>query len=277
MPYEGQIGTAPDGTKVVFRGGKAVPVGGGGPEDVSGEWGQGARKLPNGDIVAFGPRGGRTVLQSGELAPGQNAVAAKLTEDQGKAQTYARLMSGAERAYDRAVDDGYDPGAWNNVTASVLEGLPFGGLDGLGAMLRGPVGDRARQAELQWSDAQLKAVSGAASPEAEVKRGVRTFFPRPGESMSDISPQKLKARIDAFDSAKVRAGPAGKTVPAYPQNLPKPIYETAERLRSQGRIDEKAPLGSQGNPYVARSHDVADRLPKGSYVITPEGHLGIVE
>jgi hypothetical protein len=276
MPYEGQVGTAPDGTKVVFRGGKAVPMDSG-PQDVSSEWGQGARKLPNGDIVAFGPRGGRTVLQAGGGGADPSHAAVKLTEDQGKSQTYARLLTGAERAYDRALDDGYDPGSPRNATASVFEGLPWGGLDGIGALIRDDVGDRGRQAELQWSDAQLKAVSGAAAPEAEVKRGVRTFFPRPGETMSNISPQKLKARIAAFDAAKVRAGPAGKTVPAYPQNLPKPIYETAERLRSQGRINEREPLGSQANPYVARSHDVADRLPKGSYVITPEGHLGIVE
>lgn len=202
----------------------------------------------------------------------------KLTEDQGKAQTYARLMSGAERSYDTAVQQGYDPGSFRNTSASVLEGLPFGGLDGIGAMVRDPVGDRARQAELQWSDAQLKAVSGAASPEQEVKRNVRTFFPRPGESLPDIAPQKLGARTAAFDSAKIRSGPAAVTVPGYPrQDLPSGVRATTRRMFAEGRIDPKSPLGGQSNPFVAKDTATMDKLPKGSYVITPEGHLGIIE
>lgn len=240
MYQEGQTATNAKGVKIVFSGG---------------EW----RNAPTSGAALGAP------------AP------VKMTEDQGKAQTYGRLMAGAERSYDRAVTEGYDPGSLRNSAASVAEGLPFGGLDGIGALLRDDVGDRARQAELQWSDAQLKAVSGAASPEEEVKRGVRTFFPRPGENMADIAPQKRTARQAAFDSVKIRSGPAGPAIPTYPQNLPAPVYETRKRLMDAGRIDPAQRIGTQANPYVARSQAVADRLPKGSYVITPEGHFGVVE
>lgn len=238
--------------------------------------GQTATNPKTGVKIVF--RGGQWRNASHDTGPGVGAPASiKMTEDQGKAQTYARLMTGAERSYGRAVDEGYNPGSIRNTVASVAEGLPFGGLDGIGAAIRDPVSDRARQAELQWSDAQLKAVSGAASPEEEVKRGVKTFFPRPGESQADIGPQKATSRRAAFEAAKVRSGPAGAAVGVYPQNLPPPVYATSERLRAQGRINDRAPIGSEKNPFVARDEATMDKLPPGSYVITPDGHLGVVE
>ncbi len=45
----------------------------------------------------------------------------------------------------------------------------------------------------------------------------------------------------------------------------------------QGRIDKSKPFGTKANPYVARSLEVANRLPKGSYVYLPDGKLGVVE
>lgn len=138
----------------------------------------------------------------------------KLTEDQGKSQGYAKMMSNAEQRYNEALKQGYNPTTLRNTTAAILEGLPFGGLDGLGAAVRDDVGDLGRQAELQWSDAQLKAVSGASSPEAEVKRGVKTFFPRPGENPFQIGPEKREARAMAFDAVRRRAGPAAREIAA---------------------------------------------------------------
>lgn len=208
---------------------------------------------------------------------GAGGASQKLTEDQAKAQTYGRLMTHAEGSYQRAKQQGYDPGSARNSAASMAEGLPFGGLDGLGTLIRDDVGDRGRQAEMQWSDAQLKAVSGAASPEEEVKRNVRTYFPRPGEKEKQIGSQKFDARRTAFESAKVRAGPAGEMVGAYYQNLPMPARDTYRRLFSQGRIDQKAPMGSENNPYSPRDEATMNRLPKGTYVVTPDGHFGVVE
>lgn len=208
---------------------------------------------------------------------GASPAPMKLTEDQGKVQTSARLMRETERNYGKAVADGYDPGTFRNATASILEGLPFGGLDGLGSIVRDDVGDRAHQAAMLWSDAQLKAMSGAAAPEKEVKAGVRNYFPQVGETVGIMGPQKRQSREVAFEAAKIRAGPAGPRLPIYPQNLPAPVYETRKRLMDAGRIDPAQRIGTQANPYVARSQAVADRLPKGSYVITPEGHFGVVE
>lgn len=203
--------------------------------------------------------------------------APKLTEDQGKAQTYANLMSQAERSYQRAVGDGYDPGSTRNTFASFLEGLPFGGLGGAGAVVRDDVSDRARQAEIMWSDAQLKAMSGAASPEPEVQRNVRAYFPRPGETFGLIEPQKRASRAIAYSAAKTRAGPAGKDVAPYPQQLPDAARNRFETLFKAGQIDTKQPHGTRANPYVARDEATANNLPPGSYVVMPDGRLGVIE
>lgn len=232
-------------------------------------WGAGALEYPDGSIRRVGPKGGLTVLRKATVAE-TNSGPLELTEDQGKAQTYASLMTGAERAYRRAVAEGYDPGSLRNTAASVAEGLPLGGLDGVGAALRDDVGDRARQAELMWSDAQLKAMSGAASPEAEVKRNVRTYFPRPGETFHDIDPQKRAARAIAFGAAKTRAGPAGPSVGSYPRD---DIPAAARRASDAFKRDARAPFGSQGNPYVAKDEATLHALPPGSFAFAPNGDL----
>lgn len=160
----------------------------------------------------------------------------KLTEDQGKAQTHGRLMANAEKSYQEAVGGGYDPTTPRNSLAAFLEGLPFGGLDGAGAFIRDNVSDRGRQAELMWSDAQLKAMSGAAAPEAEVKRNIKTYFTRPGQAMLSQGPQTGEARREAYESAKVRAGPASSAMRPYPGDRANPV-----RILRKSQYDALAP------------------------------------
>lgn len=235
---------------------------------------------------AVNPKTGeRLALIGGQWVPatdqamGSVGGAPKLTEDQGKAQTYARLMRDAEASYQRAREKGYDPGSMRNATASFFEGLPFGGLDGVGAVIRDDLGDAARQAELQWSDAQLKAVSGAASPEAEVKRNVRTFFPRPGESIGSIDAQKSGARREAFEGAKVRSGPVGDQIGNYNkgakteptvgwEGLAPAQIQTAQRYR--GAV---ARPGSAKNPFIPGDEGEYAALPAGAYYIHPSGAI----
>lgn len=240
--------------------------------------------MPTATHFAVNPQTGeRLALIGGQWVPATNQAqgavggAPKLTEDQGKAQTYARLMKHAEGSYQRALDEGYDPNDIRNSFASLLEGLPFGGLDGAGRFFRDDVGDRARQAELEWSDAQLKALSGAASPEAEVKRNVATYFKRPFEG--GVEPQKEQARRVAFESAKVRAGPAGSDIGPYneggkqkPQgwtaSLPPAQLEAAKRYA--GAVGTP---GGAKNPFVPADESEYAALPAGAYYIHPSGAL----
>ena len=243
MPYEGQTGTAPDGTRVIFRGGKVYPL----DQDPQ------------------------------RLAP-------KATEDQGKGNTQALLMRKAEADYDQAVRQGYNPSSWRNSAASFLEGAPFGMLDGLGSIVRDDVSDRARQAELQWSDAQLRAVSGAAAPRDEVRTNIKTYFVRPGENMGAIGDQKRTTRAVAFEAAKSRAGELANNIGTYPveapkpqgrqpgwsQSLPKPQLKAAMLFKGS-----KAPAGSAQNPYVPQNADEFRKLPSGSRYIDDDGSIQV--
>jgi len=211
-----------------------------------------------------------------QLGSGQGAP--KLTEDQGKAQTFGRLMANAEESYVNARQDGYDPGSPRNTVASILEGLPFGGLDGMGAAVRDDVGDRGRQAELLWSDSQLKAMSGAASPEEEVKRNVKTYFPRPGESMANMDPQKEGSRRTAFDAARIRSGPAGEAIRGYGTGKVKPKGWTAQLPHPQleaakAYAGSRAPGGTAKNPSVPADAAEYAKLPPRTYYIDEDGSL----
>lgn len=143
---------------------------------------------------------------------------AKLTEDQGKAQTYGRLMATAEGQYQGAVRNGYNPGSLRNAAADVASSLHIPGfgepLAGLAPVIRDDVSDQGAAAEQLWRDAQLKALSGAASPEAEVSRNRQTYFPHFGDKAA--GEQMSEARRAAYEAARVRAGPAAKGLPAYP-------------------------------------------------------------
>lgn len=207
------------------------------------------------------------------LAQVAAARGAKPTEDQSKAQTYYRLQANAERNYLGARDRGYDPTSMGNAIASWFDGVPV--LDGLGPVIRDEASDLGRQAEMQWSDAQLKAVSGAASPEAEVRRNIRTYFPAAGQDLASIDPQMRGARQVAFDSARTRAGGLGGLVPAVPVRTPVPDVAFQSHIRLS---DPSKPLGSREHPYLARDRDTLRGMARnpdmrGKWVTGPSGAL----
>lgn len=51
----------------------------------------------------------------------------------------------------------------------------------------------------------------------------------------------------------------------------------ARRASDAYRRDTNKPFGTRENPFVARDEDTANNLPVGSYVIMPNGRLGVVE
>lgn len=185
--------------------------------------------------IGTDPRTGRKFLvQNGQpipLAPTDPRTRPmQLSEDQGKSVGYASLMAEAEKQYQAARAGGYDPTDLRNSAAAVLEGLPFGGLDGLGSLVRSDISDQGRAAEIAFADAQLKALSGAAAPEAEVKRNVKTLFPRPGESSAAVDPQRRAMRETAYSAARTRTGPAAPQVRAFPAMTQRLTAEQARQL-----------------------------------------------
>lgn len=232
MAQVGEIRTNPNNPeqKARWNGRVWEPVGG---PKAAPAWGAGAVELPDKSVVRYGPRGGVTVLKKASAGQGSIDEPITLTEDQGKAQVQARLMANAEGSYQQARREGYDPASLKNSFASYIEGFPI--IDGFGSVVRDDVSDRGRQAELQYSDAQLKAMSGAAAPEPEVKRNVKILFPRPGENISQIEAQKQAARMEAFRGAKLRAGPAGPTLPVYPGDVGSSPRQPIDLSKGQSR------------------------------------------
>ena len=202
-------------------------------------------------------REARAIAAAERQAEAQQITNEKLTEDQGKAGGYAQLMADAEQSYQQALREGFNPTGFRAGLANFTDNIPLMG--GVGNFIRDDAGDRARQAELQWSDAQLKAMSGAASPEPEVVRNQITNFARPGQNYGYIGERLEDARRTAFESARRRAGRDLQGL-AYPDTdageLPiRDLQpgETPEALAASGRVRGsdgvwRYPRDADGNP-----------------------------
>jgi len=198
-------------------------------------------------------------------------------------------MAASEPDYLSAVSEGYDPNHWRALIARTVEGghkrNPIQQM--MGSFARNDLQDRAQQAEFLFQDPYLKSMTGAASSGGEDVKSEVVLATQPGQSMSVMGPQTRRTREEVYQAALVRSGPAKATLPA---KLPsektasarKPSEQSAgfaahTAAVKQGRIDKSKPFGSRANPYVARSDEIANRLPRGSYVYLPNGSLGVVE
>jgi hypothetical protein len=201
----------------------------------------------------------RAIEAAARQAEAQRVANEKLTEDQGKAGGYATLMADAERSYQQALREGFNPTGFRAGLANFTDNIPLMG--GVGNFIRDDAGDRARQAELQWTDAQLKAMSGAASPEAEVIRNQITNFARPGQNYDYIGERLEDARRTAFEASRRRAGRDLQGL-AYPDTDAGQLRvrdlqpgETAETLAARGMRRGadgiwRFPRDEQGNPII---------------------------
>jgi len=85
-----------------------------------------------------------------------------------------------------------------------------------------------------------------------------------------LPPTTIQARIPA--GADRQGGGSSR-----PRVAPEAAMKRQQALKAAGQLDLTRPRGSQQNPYIAKDQATADRLPKGSYVIMPDGSLGVVE
>lgn len=230
--------------------------------------------------------GARIIYRKGKWYPVEadpgGGGAPPLTEDQGKMTGALTEMAVAEGTYRDARQRGYDPTSRRNSFASFLEGLPFGGLDGLGAVVRDPQSDLGRQAELQFSDAQLKAKSGAAAPEAEVKRNVQIYFTRPNQNPLMQDPTTERARAAAAVAARARAGPGATIAPKFPYTAGPGQSRVAPNLGSMSPQQRqaaarfkgtRAPSGTSANPYIPTNAQQLETVPKGALFIDTDGSI----
>lgn len=237
------------------------------------QWGPGARSLPDGSVVRDGPRGGLQWLRKAEQGQGGEP----LREFEINAAARATLMDEGQREYQRARQDGYDPGHWKNQIASGLEGAPLVGTYAADVIRDNP-SERGRIAELQFAEGALRTTTGANAPDKEVRNASRMYFRQAGESQG-VERNKQQIR-DRFRNTAVKA--AGRAfIPSQEGQAGKPLPKSAEAAYVQGvnsgRFKREGAYGTQTRPFLARDEATLKRLPKGAYVIAPNGDFGVIE
>lgn len=188
----------------------------------------------------------------------------------------------------------------NDWGARVLESIPFDN----GAIARAVGGQDYQsyeQASKSFESAFLPILSGAAVTPSEAQRMIRANLPQINDTPEMLA-TKARNRAMMINAAADLAGKprpfpkvgimdmtggptsgapapatAATTTPARPRVAPEAAMRRQQALKAAGRLDLTRPRGSQTNPYIAKDQATADRLPKGSYVIMPDGSLGVVE
>ena len=132
-----------------------------------------------------------------------------LTVEQSKATAYASQMDDATKRLTALEKEGFSAKTWGQQQLLSMAGAP--GIDyvpGSAFLPRALSGDKAQkynQAQLQWTEAALRFMTGANAPEAEVIRNVATYFPRTGDDPALIK-QKNEARNAMERSVRMAAG-----------------------------------------------------------------------
>lgn len=133
-----------------------------------------------------------------------SATGDKLTDTERSGAGYAHRMSQIEPTIRTLEKDGR-PGFVTNLM----------GYDGVGGKLRPYAESEAQQkyraAQEDWVRAKLRRESGAAIPEAEMEREIRTYFVQPGES-EDVAAQKQVSREAAMQQMRIGAGRAANQI-----------------------------------------------------------------
>lgn len=143
-----------------------------------------------------------------------------LSESQAKAAAFVNQMEGANRELADLAKSGFTgagTGQTQRVAMAGTEGIPYiPGTAMVPRMFAGKDAQRYQQAEMTWTEAALRFMTGANAPEAEVKRNAETFFPRPGDDAAKIE-QKARARETMENSIRLASGNAQTSKPAGSQ------------------------------------------------------------
>lgn len=190
-----------------------------------------------------------------------------------------------------------DPNAVKPGMAEAMLGT-FNKGEGLANLVRSPQRQVVSQAQDDVIDALLYLATGAAynkeqleqqrssykvnytdKPEAIAakQRRLRNLVQAAKERSGSAWTPNLEAQFNAAFGDSMGAAPAKSALPAGDPVRQTPGFASYNTAMRQGRIDKSKPFGTRANPYVARSEEVANRLPKGSYVYLPNGQLGVVE
>jgi hypothetical protein len=174
----------------------------------------------NGEILAVNPRAGTGDLVRGPDGQPLSKGDKPLTESQAKATAYANQMADASAQIAKLHGEGFQGNSAADqvkIANAGAQGIPF--VPGSAAIPRAMAGEKAQrfqQAELQWTEAALRFMTGASAPKEEVVRNADTYFPRPGDLPARVR-QKEESRAAMERSIRMAAGATGnKQLPAMP-------------------------------------------------------------
>lgn len=213
-------------------------------------------------------------------------------EERQTAYNTGRILASAQEM-EKAIQK--DPGAVKpNAAEAFFAAMPRG--EGVANALRSPQRQVVSQAQDDVIDALLYLATGAAYNKEQLEQQRSSYKVNFTDKPEAISAKQRRLR-NLVQAAKERSGSAwspqleqqfnaafgsqmGPTQ-AQPKTglpaVPAAASGAYNQGLKQGRIDKSKPFGTRANPYVARSLEVANRLPKGSYVYLPDGKLGVVE
>lgn len=280
---EGRTGTLPDGTRVIVRGGRVVPVDAPAGMPAGGAAPSGLTRLPDGSLITgAGSRGGAprrvgglSVQEQKQLSDTRRA-GASLRTDLADTERFARLA--------------------NEQGTGGLMALPLiGGFISDVRASRDPEIDEMREISARLTPAQRPAGSGATSDFEQrlYGRSVPSVNRTPQANEAVINRGRSRAgeaqlRSEFMDSWASRNGTLQGAEQAWNNAYQPPRVEAdspepranvrpseAQRSFIEGMTgrNRTAPLGDRSNPRVPpRGYD-ASRLPAGDWYVTPEGRL----
>lgn len=225
------------------------------------EWGDNAVRMPDGSIVATGPKGGRTVLKKADV--GSEDV--QMPEGKTKTAFNASRMTGALSYTEELEGTGFDPSLAKPGGATWQED------------------SRAYNAAAsEWADAMIRQTTGAAATKEEVDRNVQTYFAQPGDTIR-VRQQKAEMRkrvtrdlLSLGGSDVAKALPATKKSFAETESLkgmtPQQIKARAAHIKQFGGTGAKP--GTARNPYIPRTAKEYQSIPEGAYYISEKGVFG---
>jgi hypothetical protein len=148
-------------------------------------------------------------------------VATEQTSSEGerKAGTYQRTMQGAEQTITNIEADGFNPLSTKSQADLYAAG------NGLTNFMASPKAQQYMQAQREWSEAWLRAKTGAAATADEVQMNIVTYFPQVGDSADVVKQKKLK-RAEANRNISVQAGRSSAVEPRMQEPVAQPTGQT---------------------------------------------------
>ena len=177
------------------------------------------------------------MLATGEQMRGAPAASAKPTEDQSKAGGW--LMQ-ASTAYQNMIDalkadpNAADPGLIASALGTVAGPTAAN-------VARSPAQQQYMQGASSFSEAVLRAATGAGVNNEEAAQKIRELTPQVGDSDA-VKEQKSRSMLMYLEALRLRAGPAAAGGPAVAApNVPAPTVGPAPAAPAGGSLFEKYP------------------------------------